>query len=79
MLTGKKVWVMGSVDTENGPMQYFGGPYVVTKFKQFLPAGQTKHGERKLSLVQFFSDFGERTVSVASLWTKDPRSAQNPW
>lgn len=79
MLTGRKVWIQGVVKTEAGDVPYHGGPYVVTKFKQFLPAGKFKYGVRKLSLVDFFSDFGQRTASVASIWVKDPSKNQNPW
>lgn len=75
LLVNKRVWIVDKY--ENIP--YVVGPFVVTSFKQFLPAGPTKHGERKLSLVQFHSDAGLRTASVASIWSRDPNKNSKPW
>lgn len=60
------------------------------KVKQFLPAGEyerhnyqegvTYSSTRKKSLVQIYTDPGGlRTVAVATIWTKDPGKADNPW
>ncbi len=45
--------------------QHFTDDVHVTRFKQLLPADSSKGREK--DLVQFFTDRGERVVSVASL------------
>lgn len=77
MIVNRRVWM---VDQYDG-IPFTAGPFVVTAFKQFLPAGPTKNGkaERKQSLVQFYSDVGLRTVAVASLWGRDPNRNASPW
>jgi hypothetical protein len=72
---GRRIWVM--VHGEGLP-NFVVGPFIITKFKQFLPAGRYNRpdgvlSERKKSLVQVWTDpGGMRTLAVADVRLKDP-------
>lgn len=56
---------------------FIAGPFTVTKFKQFLPAGvYEKHGlliDRKFSIIQVYTDPGGlRTLAAAAIRLNDP-------
>jgi hypothetical protein len=76
---GTRLWFQNKIDTGAA---YFAGPYIVLKFKQFLPAGEiisTPNGldERKRSLIQVWTDPGGlRTLAAADVRLKDPRRSR---
>jgi hypothetical protein len=75
---GTRIW---AIIRGEGLPPFSEGPFLITSFKQFLPAAsllptipsQPGFGERKKSLVQVYTDHGMRTLAVAEIRLKDPR------
>lgn len=80
----RQIWIADRLD---GKFEFIVGPFVVLSLKQFLPAGPIRDpvtkkrtgNERKLSLLQIWTDGGLRTVSVASVWGRNPQQNDSQW
>ena len=72
---GRRIWAVVKIDN----MKPFGiGPYVIVKFRRFLPRGiYEKDGyemERKQSLIEVYTDpGGNRILAAANIRFRDPR------
>lgn len=76
LLVNKNIWVYDKWEGIEWPS----GPFLVLSFKRFYPAGKTPRGlTRRLSLIEIYTDLGLRTLSVASVWSRDPSKNSNPW